>query len=738
MKYTKKGLMFLLVMCFMAIAVGFNVKVKAVARSTTFTITSTSAVSITGNTTGITANYSSTYNTKCQLTSGKSMTLTVSGLGGCTLKSVELSMKSNKSAGSGSLSVVSGDDTLWEIAAGTAFNDNKWYGSYTQTYSPVSKQVDYTVAEAATVVIVVAADVNSLYVESYTLTYDDGKTNPEVIITNPTDDIKAGEQSSLSINYNNLTNPSISWTSNNTNIATVSNDGVVTGVAMGTVTITATATGAEGNASDSVTIKVWPSNTNRISVAEAIEIAQYSGDANSIYLYSCRGTVKKVDSGSQFVLTDDLSDIIVYKGSHGMTEGMLISVNGTLRNYNNTTPEFTGTVNFGYAISFDSAGGPSVETQFVEKNEKVTAPSAIERDRYNFVGWFNGEEQWDFENDVVVGEMTLTAKWLDTAASTIPTNLNGINAWFDMGYRYNATINTNNFELVTDASQLAAGKEVVIVSKFNDKYYAMGNTIESSSLKGIEINVTNNRVSYNVDACTVWTLGTVEDGWSLGTKTMINNELVSRYLSASSNNTNVSLQSSPVKFAFGGVENKYLGVGGRALIINNSGLFKNYGSSNINGTGYASETYVFVRDASPSTFADVDFRFKLGIDEGINELIDGFDERVEEGDIAIGIEVSDGYTTVKYEIGANNSPINDADDDGRIYVVIDLGDVLNNPSRLNREFTVRAYAYIEGDYFYSSQEKTYSVYTAVQAYKTQGAPVDGLVNILKRMGYSFN
>ena len=69
------------------------------------------------------------------------------------------------------------------------------------------------------------------------------------------------------------------------------------------------------------------------------------------------------------------------------------------------TPEFT--------VTFDSDGGSSVDAQTVVEGGKATEPTAPTKDGYTFDGWFDGETKWDFDNDTVTGNITLTAKWTE-------------------------------------------------------------------------------------------------------------------------------------------------------------------------------------------------------------------------------------------------------------------------------------------------------------------------------------
>ena len=142
------------------------------AETVTYTVTSTSAVNKSGTAPdGSSATYNSTYTTKCQLTADKSMTLTLSGFDGCTITDLTLSMKSNKSGGAGNMSMKIGTSTVSSIAT-AQFSDNTWYGSWSTSYVDVTPSVTATtVGNGEKIVITIAATTNSLYCQSFTLTY---------------------------------------------------------------------------------------------------------------------------------------------------------------------------------------------------------------------------------------------------------------------------------------------------------------------------------------------------------------------------------------------------------------------------------------------------------------------------------------------------------------------------------------------------------------------------------------
>lgn len=63
-----------------------------------------------------------------------------------------------------------------------------------------------------------------------------------------------------------------------------------------------------------------------------------------------------------------------------------------------------------YTIYFDTQGGSVIPSQVINENETATQPSNPIKEGYEFVGWYNGEELFDFSSNVT-SNLTLTAKW---------------------------------------------------------------------------------------------------------------------------------------------------------------------------------------------------------------------------------------------------------------------------------------------------------------------------------------
>lgn len=187
----------------LAFSLASNTKVHAEGTEVIYTVTSKTAVSTTGTVpTGSTAAYSQTYNTAGQATKDNSMTLTLSGYEGNKITGISLSMKSNKSGGSGSLSVTAGSTSIASKEA-AGFNTSTWYGSWSTSYVDVAVVMtnnNYDIQKNENVVITIAATANSLYCQSFTITYE--STAEET----PTDKFKGldlQEQLAFSYHYEN-------------------------------------------------------------------------------------------------------------------------------------------------------------------------------------------------------------------------------------------------------------------------------------------------------------------------------------------------------------------------------------------------------------------------------------------------------------------------------------------------------------------------------------------------------
>ena len=111
------------------------------------------------------------------MTGGNSQTLTLKGYKGYKITKLVLSMKSNSKSGEGKLSysVNGGTNYTYLVgtsSAGVAFSNSAWYGSWTTSYQNVTKDNLTIECGESDVIFKIEATVNSLYCQSYAITYE--------------------------------------------------------------------------------------------------------------------------------------------------------------------------------------------------------------------------------------------------------------------------------------------------------------------------------------------------------------------------------------------------------------------------------------------------------------------------------------------------------------------------------------------------------------------------------------
>ena len=296
----------------------------AESKTVTYKVTSTSAVSTSGTApTGSSATYASTYDTKSQLTSGNTMTLTLSGFAGMKLTGLTLSMKSNKNKGSGYLDVKAGKTQLATIGSktsGVPFKNAPWHDSYTTDYVNVNVTLTpYTVQAGENIVIIIGATVNSLYCQSFTLTYEEGASTP-LANRNLAFSASAVDAFGSSVDAPTLTGHTdgVTYESSDPEVASVdANTGAVTvGTKFGTTTIKASAAeDANYNAGEaSYALSVWPT-----SIA-GLKTLITSNTAVDFKVQLNNAIITYVD-GKNVYLQDADAGILIYLNSHTLTAG---------------------------------------------------------------------------------------------------------------------------------------------------------------------------------------------------------------------------------------------------------------------------------------------------------------------------------------------------------------------------------------------------------------------------------
>ena len=481
--------------------------IPAWATDVTYTITSKTAVSTTGTApTGSSAKFNSTSADGVeQLTSGKSQTLTLKNYNGYTITKLKLSMKSNSSKGQGTLSYSTDGGSTYTYIIGSAsegvnFNNTFWYGSWSTSYVDITKDVQI-VASSSDIIIKVAATVNSLYCASYTITYEPTSvpiTNISFDKTSATIDVGGNTTITPTILPANTTETAV-WESDNTKVATVSN-GVVTGVAVGSATITLkspsdntiketcsvtvfedsrTAVNLSSFAATQSTLVVGNTTTTTVTNnQDGWTVAYtYSSDDESVATVSSSGIITAVAKGTANItvaLNVDPKDA-TYKA--GATNSISIPI--TVKNPSHT-------------VTF-SVNGNTSRTALVEEGEDVPFPTEIDDiDSKKFVGWYsssyaNATIAPTFITSAIMGDADVTYYAVFASISTITDELTAAT----FGSSNNSYTSWSNKSATDGSSAIYAGNSKTYSSSAiqinNNSTSGIVSTTSGGKVKKIEI-----------------------------------------------------------------------------------------------------------------------------------------------------------------------------------------------------------------------------------------------------------
>jgi len=116
-------------------------------------------------------------------------------------------------------------------------------------------------------------------------------------------------------------------------------------------------------------------------------------------------------------------------GSSGVTvitnEDALVSYKDGTGSYTCSVSDVTIIISADCTIQFESNGGTEIEDQIVRFGEKIIRPQDPVREGYRMEGWYKDihlTDLWDFENDIVEGNMSLYAKWVVAEPEPEPDN----------------------------------------------------------------------------------------------------------------------------------------------------------------------------------------------------------------------------------------------------------------------------------------------------------------------------
>ena len=125
----------------------------------------------------------------------------------------------------------------------------------------------------------------------------------------------------------------------------------------------------------------------------------------------------------------EINDLIItsnYEFKNEFVTKLKEKINGDINiylDYQKNIDNFNTEVNY-YTITFDTAGGSSIDSIVVKENDVITKPDDPTKEGYTFLGWYIDDEEFNFE-DLVKSDLTLVAKWEENENSIAGSSSSG-------------------------------------------------------------------------------------------------------------------------------------------------------------------------------------------------------------------------------------------------------------------------------------------------------------------------
>ena len=220
----------------------------------------------------------------------------------------------------------------------------------------------------------------------------------------------------------------MTWESSDTNVVTVSSKGVITGVSVGTATVTGTIKsmfswfggGATVNTYEIIVTEgqgdiptIHVGETITLNVEERGTTTWKSSDVD-VATVTNEGVVTGVEEGAATITATTKSGgfCFWFFSWGGKTTTTKFKIKVVANESEEPTPEPEPENNV-YTVTFETNGGSSVESQTVEEGQIAVKPENPTKEGYLFAGWCSDEEltaSYEFTT-VVCSDITLYAKW---------------------------------------------------------------------------------------------------------------------------------------------------------------------------------------------------------------------------------------------------------------------------------------------------------------------------------------
>lgn len=509
-------------------------------------------------------------------------------------------------------------------------------------------------------------------INKVTVTASTDDNAPTISLTG-SDYVAIGDSIEITAETKNITD-AIVWTSSNTDVATVDQNGKVTGVTMGSADVTASANGVEVKKNVKV---IPPSGT--ITIAEAIAICKLTGTNNTPIAYTAQGVVESIDTAYNadydditVTITDGTDSIKAY----ALNGGSDLQVGDTI-------------IVTGYLVTFGTTYEFAKDCTYVQ-----------------------------VEND---------------ALDTILEELNVVAAYMSLGYKYTAITTTETVTSVTVTDTLnnsfVGGNTDTSYIEWSDKIGTSGAKYNGQSAggnKSIQLR-SNNSNSGIVTAVSggkvakitvVWNTNTA-DGRTLDIygKNTAYSKATELYSSSTQGTKLGSIKKGTSTELIVTGDYEYIGLRSNSGAMYIDSITIEWTAATAGGEGGT--------EVTTTTYSDSAFALRCAVDAKLANIANV---------TAFGIKVSAGGKDVYYTADASSWTVDDKN--GLVYIVLNLGDIINDIAKLNTNFTVAAFVEYDNMKLVSTQTKTYSVASMIAYYLDNEniTDVEPLYNYLANKG----
>lgn len=361
-----------------------------------------------------------------------------------------------------------------------------------------------------------------------------------------------------------------------------------------------------------------------------------------------------------------------------------------------------------YSVNYVTNCDTTIDSATINGGEKISEPTNLVKEGYTLEGWyttstFEESSKWSFDTSIT-DNVTLYAKWTNDDCE----NVSAINSYMDLAYKYSATINENT-EVKT------------VTMTTNASVYTGAITLKNlAEVTNITSSFDNadcfEKIEFTKDGASNFYIKEKEMRlYSPGTVTLTEKE-------------GVVIDSITPKI----ITDSDFGDASNITITNSGDVWTITADKKTKISGFE----IAYTQTNAVTYSDAEFRLKFGIDKAVDDIMANLPK-----DAVYGLKItsgSDSLEAVSYtEIDNNddNIVVFEREDDTCYYVVVSLGDVMNNINRATMKFSVQAYVISEGITYYSDVVKTYSVVDMVEAYyANDDTRVENLYNYFESKG----